>query len=178
MDPRPSFRARSFVRSSEVCPSPPLRDDLRRQEWLSTRVVAFLVSGLFWLPVAGFLFRLPCSSIRLEGRCVYLSQARSRGFRRRSVHWVPVSQCIDDRHVGQLFTAPLRMTRGPSSRGALAAAYIMCYLLIEEVILLVLTSRSPLLRLACVFSVSRVTRCVKRFPSPKKKKKKERSVRH
>ena len=40
-----------------------------------------------------------------------------RGFKRRSVHWVPVSQCIDDRHVGQLFTAPLRMTRGPSSSG-------------------------------------------------------------
>ena len=47
----------------------------------------FLVSGLFWLSVAGFLFRLPYSSIRLEGQCVYLSQVRSRGFRLRSVHW-------------------------------------------------------------------------------------------
>ena len=44
---------------------------------------------------------------------------------------VPVSQYIDDRHVGQLFTAPLRMTRGPSFQRALAAAYIMCYLLVE-----------------------------------------------
>ena len=33
-----------------------------------------------------------------------------------------VSQYIDDRHVGQLFTAPLRMTRGPSFQRALAAA--------------------------------------------------------
>lgn len=65
----------------------PLPDDLRRQEWLSARVVAFLVSGLFWLSVAGFLFRLPYSSFRLEGQCVYLSQARCRGFRPRSVHW-------------------------------------------------------------------------------------------
>ena len=48
----------------------------------------------------------------------------------------------------------------------------MCYLLIEAVILLVLTSRSPLLRLACVFLVSCVTRCVKRFSSSKKKRKK------
>ena len=44
---------------------------------------------------------------------------------------VPVSQYIDDRHVGQLFTAPLRMSRGPSFQRALAAAYIMCYLLVE-----------------------------------------------
>ena len=44
---------------------------------------------------------------------------------------VPVSQYIDDRYVGQLFTAPLRMTRDPSFQRALAAAYIMCYLLIE-----------------------------------------------
>ena len=65
----------------------PIPDDLRRQEWLSARVVAFLVSGLFWLSVAGFLFRLPYSSFRLEGQCVYLSQARCRGFRCRSVHW-------------------------------------------------------------------------------------------
>ena len=33
--------------------------------------------------------------------------------------------------MGQLFTAPLRMTRGPSFQQALAAAYIMCYLYIE-----------------------------------------------
>ena len=44
---------------------------------------------------------------------------------------VPVWQYIDDRHVGQLFTAPPRITRGPSFQRALAAAYIMCYLLIE-----------------------------------------------
>ena len=42
-----------------------------------------------------------------------------------------MSQYIDDLHVGQLFTAPLRMTRGPSFQRALAAAYIMCYLLVE-----------------------------------------------
>ena len=44
---------------------------------------------------------------------------------------VPMSQNPDDRHVGQLFTGPLRMTRGPSFKRALAAAYIMCYLLVE-----------------------------------------------
>ena len=113
------------MRSSEVCPYPPLPDYLRRQEWLSTRVVAFLVSGLFWLLVAGFLFRLPYSSIRLEGQGVYLSQARSRGSGAALSIGVSVSQYIDDRHVGQLFTAPLRMTRGPSFQRALEAAYIM-----------------------------------------------------
>ena len=35
---------------------------------------------------------------------------------------------------------------------------------------MVLTSRSPFLRLGCVFSVSCVTRCVKRFSLPKEKK--------
>ena len=44
---------------------------------------------------------------------------------------VPVSQYIDDQHMGQLFTAPLRMTQGPSFQLALAAAYIMCYFLVE-----------------------------------------------
>ena len=39
------------------------------------------------LILTGFLFRLQYSSFRLEGQCVYLSQARSRGFRRRSVYW-------------------------------------------------------------------------------------------
>lgn len=38
---------------------------------------------------------------------------------------VPVSQYIDDRHVGQLFSPPLRVSRGPSLQRALAAAYIM-----------------------------------------------------
>ena len=59
----------------------------RRQEWLSARVIAFFVSDFFWLSVAGFLFRLPYSSFRLEDQCIYFSQARSRGFRRRSVYW-------------------------------------------------------------------------------------------
>ena len=44
---------------------------------------------------------------------------------------VPVSQYIDNRYVGQLFTVPLRIPRGPSFQRALAAAYIICYLLIE-----------------------------------------------
>lgn len=46
-------------------------------------------------------------------------------------HGVPVSQYIDDRHVGQLFTSPLRVSREPSLERAKAAVYIMCYLLIE-----------------------------------------------
>ena len=44
---------------------------------------------------------------------------------------VPVSQYIDDRHVGQLFISPLRVSWSPSLERAQAAAYIMCYLLIE-----------------------------------------------
>ena len=116
------------MRSSEVCPPPPLPDDLRRQEWLSAHVVAFPVSGLFWLSVAGF--RLPYSSIWLEGQCVYHKLVLEVSGTARSIG-VPVSQYIDDWHMGQLFTAPLRMTRGPSFQRALAAAYIMCYLLVE-----------------------------------------------
>ena len=42
-----------------------------------------------------------------------------------------MSQYIDDRHVGQLLIAPLRMTQDPSFQRALAAAYIMCYLLVK-----------------------------------------------
>ena len=44
---------------------------------------------------------------------------------------VPVSQYIDDRHLGQLFFPPLRISRSPSLERAKAAAYIMCYLLIK-----------------------------------------------
>lgn len=44
---------------------------------------------------------------------------------------VLVSQYIDDRHVGQLFILPLRVSRSPSLERAQEAAYIMCYLLIE-----------------------------------------------
>ena len=76
------------------------------------------------------LFRLPYSSIWLEGQCVYHKLVLEVSGTARSIG-VPVSQYIDDRHMGQLFTAPLRMTRGPSFQRALAAAYIMCYLLVE-----------------------------------------------
>ena len=44
---------------------------------------------------------------------------------------VLASQYIDYWHVGQTFTAPLQMTRGPSFQRALAAACVMCYLHIE-----------------------------------------------
>ena len=44
---------------------------------------------------------------------------------------VPVSQYIDDRHVGQLCRAPASSTLSPSEVLAEAAAYILCYLLIE-----------------------------------------------
>jgi len=44
---------------------------------------------------------------------------------------VPVSQYIDDRHVGQLFRFTARASLVPSKVLAEAAAYIMCYLLIE-----------------------------------------------
>jgi len=44
---------------------------------------------------------------------------------------VPVSQYIDDRHVGQLFRSPARASLVPSKVLAEAVAYTMCYLLIE-----------------------------------------------
>ena len=44
---------------------------------------------------------------------------------------VPVSQYIHDRHVGQFFHSPARATLVPSKVLAEAAAYIMCYPLIE-----------------------------------------------
>ena len=71
---------------------------------------------------------------------------------------VAVSQYIDDRHVGQLFTAPLRVTRGPSFPRALAAACMVCFLLIEADYFIGLdkSKSTP----SCVFWVSYVTRCV------------------
>lgn len=44
---------------------------------------------------------------------------------------VPLSQYIDDRHVGQLFSLPARSFSPPSAQRAEAAAYIVCYILIE-----------------------------------------------
>ena len=44
---------------------------------------------------------------------------------------VPVSRYIGDRHVGQLFIPPLRVSRSPYLERAQAATYIMCYPLIE-----------------------------------------------
>ena len=70
---------------------------------------------------------------------------------------VPLSQYIDDRHVGQLFIAPLRMTRGPSFQRALAATCIMCYLLVEAGYFIGLDKSQS----TPVFTVSYVTRCVK-----------------
>ena len=40
---------------------------------------------------------------------------------------VPVSQYIDDRHVGQLCRAPASSTPSPGGVLAVAAAYILCY---------------------------------------------------
>lgn len=44
---------------------------------------------------------------------------------------IPVSQYIDDRHVGQLFRSPISSSIPPSRVLAEAAAYIICYLLID-----------------------------------------------
>ena len=44
---------------------------------------------------------------------------------------VPLSQYIDDRHVGQLFASPMRSVILPSTQTAEAEAYIVCYILIE-----------------------------------------------
>ena len=70
-----------------LCPSPPLPDNFRQQEWLSAQAVAFLIAHLFWLSVARFLIHLLYSSIRLESQCIHLSQAQPRGFGCCWVHW-------------------------------------------------------------------------------------------
>ena len=44
---------------------------------------------------------------------------------------VPLSQYIDDRHVGQLFVQSSEQPWAPSYRNSEAAAYILCYLLVE-----------------------------------------------
>ena len=44
---------------------------------------------------------------------------------------VPISQYIDDGHVGQSFIPPTRVAFPPSRQNAEAAAHIICYLLIE-----------------------------------------------
>ena len=44
---------------------------------------------------------------------------------------VTLSQYIDDRHVGQLFSPPMHSISPPSAQRAQAAAYIVCYILIE-----------------------------------------------
>ena len=44
---------------------------------------------------------------------------------------VPLSQYIDDRHVGQLLSPPARSVSSPSAQRAEVAAYIVCYILIE-----------------------------------------------
>ena len=44
---------------------------------------------------------------------------------------VPLSQYIDDRHVGQLFVQSSEQPWAPSYRNAEAVAYILCYLLVE-----------------------------------------------
>ena len=44
---------------------------------------------------------------------------------------VSLSQYIDDRHVGQLFASPMRFVILASAQRDEAAAYIVCYILIE-----------------------------------------------
>lgn len=56
---------------------------------------------------------------------IFIITARSLG--------VPLSQYIDDLHVGQLFASPMRFVILPSAQRAEAAAYILCYILIEAV---------------------------------------------
>ena len=54
---------------------------------------------------------------------IVLHAARSFG--------VPLSQYIDDRHAGQLLSPPTRSVSSPSVQRAEAAAYMVCYILIE-----------------------------------------------
>ena len=85
--------------------------------------------------------------------------ARSIGF--------PVPQYTDNQHVGQLSSLPFGWLRihHSSEPWQQLTSCVTCSL--RRVILLVSTSRSPPLRLACVFWVSYVTRCVKLSSFPK-----------
>ena len=49
-----------------------------------------------------------------------------------SLFGVPVSQYVDDRQIGQLCRAPANSTLSPGRVLAQAAAYILCYLLVES----------------------------------------------
>ena len=49
-----------------------------------------------------------------------------------SLFGVPVSQYVDDRQIGQICRAPASSTLSPGRVLAQAAAYILCYLLLES----------------------------------------------
>ena len=146
------------MRSSEVCPSPPLPDDKNGYQHVLLHSSSQTSFDFQWQGFY-FVFRtLPfgwktSAFISHKLGLAVSGDARSIG--------VPVSQYNDDRHVSQLFSAPLWMTQHPSFQRALAATYIMCSCSLRRVILLVSASRSLPLRRACVFSVSYLTRCVK-----------------
>ena len=116
------------MRSSEVCPSPPLPDDKNGYQHVLLHSSSQTSFDFQWQGFY-FVFRtLPfgwktSAFISHKLGLAVSGDARSIG--------VPVSQYNDDRHVSQLFSAPLWMTQHPSFQRALAATYIMCCLLVE-----------------------------------------------
>ena len=66
---------------------------------------------------------------------------------------VPMSQYINDRHVGQLFASPMRSVILPRAQRAEAAPYIVYYILMKLAISLILTNRSTFLLRWSVFWV-------------------------
>lgn len=81
--------------------------------------------------MAGFLLYILYVTFWLEGQCFSLSQFGPCRFLVRHVLGVPLSQYIDDRHVGQLLVQSSKQPWAPSHQNAEAAAYILCYLLVE-----------------------------------------------
>ena len=77
-----------------------------------------------------YVFRVLYPAFWLVGERLYLPQSRSCCFACCPLFWSPPI-AIRDRHVGQLFSLPAHSVSPPSAQRAEAAAYIVCYILIE-----------------------------------------------
>ena len=80
--------------------------------------------GLEWKNIF-FVFRT--LSLWLEGSFIYHDLGLFVSHAARSFG-VPLSQYIDDCHVGQLLSPPMHSFSPPSAQRAQAAAYIVCYI--------------------------------------------------
>lgn len=81
---------------------------------------------------------------------------------------VPLSQYINDLHVGQLFASPMRFVILPSAQRAEAAAYILCYILIEAVYFINTDkSHRVLSTVVCFWFFFYAILCARRFLFPR-----------